>query len=1165
MSCKRSSKTLLLVALLTGLSLAVPGWSQESRATLVGRVVDATDAVIVGARLKATNVETGVVAAAETNESGGFRIPYLLPGKYRLTAEKEGFKTYLQDNIQLRVNDSVDLTVRLTVGSLTETVTVQAEAALLETADSSTGSVIDERRLLELPQRGGNPLELERLSPGAVNLTTIRIMKLSSPDGTSNLSVNGSGNLRTQYNLDGVSNTTNDRGRGYGRVAFIPPSSGVTEFKMQGNPYDAAAGHVLGAVISVGTKSGSNELRGSLYYWARNSVFDSANFFDNKAGLSKLVYQDHRYGLTVGGPVRLPRLYNGRNKTFFFYSWEENRFGQPSTSNQTSSVPTAAERTGDFSALLALGSGYQIYNPFTTRAASTAGRLQRDPFAGNIIPRNLLNPAGLGLVSLYPLPNQGGTAAGQNNFYFPDIRQQLYDSHLARIDHAFSESHRAFLRLTHFGYQIPKDLLGVPATREMFHQFNRGVALDDVIVLSPRTVLNLRYGIVAAEFPEMRVTQGTDLTTLGFSPAFTKLLNPALAAVPRTAISGFATLSNWSDGDGQNTTLTHHWVADMTRLKGPHSFRFGADFRLFRGFATRYQTSITPTLSFANTYTRGPMDNSAAASLGQELAAALLGIPGGSMDSGPNPNTALQNLYLGTYFQDDFKVTPKLTLNLGLRYEYEWPITARFDPLVAGFAANTASPIAAQAIANYAKSPIPELPASAFAVNGGLTFANQGGNGRSPFKGNNGEWLPRLGLAYRLTSKTAIRSGYGIYFGSLGVDTFIPIQTGFSQSTPIQATLDSGITYTTMLPNPFPNGLLPALGAKGGLSTNLGQAISFFDAGLKQPYSQRWSFGVQRFLPGQFLLDVSYVANRATHLPVTQQINSTPAKYLSTLPTRDQTTNNSLTLQFPNPFNGLNSVYTSQITRAGLLAPYPQFGAISVTRSMGYSWYHALQARAEKRFSNGLSLQAAYTFSKFMQATEMLNNSDTRPYRVISDSDRPHVFTTSSVWEIPVGKGRRFGKTLPPPVSLVLGGWQLQNTIIRQAGQPLGFGSNALFAGDLHNIPLPKGQRDVSQWFNVKAGFNTVSAQQLVNNIITFPLRFSGVRSDGQATWNFSLMKKYKVSERLSVQFRAEVYNAMNHPSFDTPNTSPTSSTFGTVTAAVSEPRNWQFALKLLF
>jgi hypothetical protein len=1143
---------------------AAPAFSQESRASITGRVVDSSGGAIAGAKIQATNSETGVVVPAQSNESGAFLVPFLLPGKYKVTASQSGFKGWSRNDVELRVNDALALDIRLEVGALAETIEVHGGAPSLETADSSLGHVIDERRLTELPQRGGNPFELERLAPGVVNLTTLRIMKPSSPDGTSSISVNGSGNFQAQYNLDGVTDTTNDRGRGYARVAFIPPSASVTEFKMQANPYDASVGHTFGPVINVGTKSGSNGLHGSAYYWARNSALDAANFFDNKAGLKKAVYQDHRYGFNAGGPIEIPGLYHGRNKTFFMYAFEENRFGQPSTSNQTSTVPTATEKIGDFSGLLALGASYQIYNPFSTKPAPTAGRYVRDPIPGNIIPKNLLSTPGLALAALYPRPSQTpSTTDGRNNYYFPDVRQQIYDSHLVRVDHVFNPNHRMFLRLNHFGYTIPKDLLGIPATKEIFNQYNRGLALDDVIVLSASTVLNIRYGVTAADFPERRVTQGTGLTKIGFSPAFATLLDPTITPIPRVTVSGFATLSNWSDGDGSNNAITHNLVGDVTHLKGPHTLRFGADGRLFRTFANRVQTSIAPDLSFANTYTKGPQDNSTAASLGQEFAALLMGIPGGSMTRNPTATYAAQDKYAGVYLHDDWKVSSRLTLNMGLRYEMEWPLSERFNRLVGTFDPNATSPVAAQAIANYAKSPIPELPAAAFQVKGGLTFVNANGSGRSPYKGNHGEWLPRVGMAFQIDSKTVFRAGYGIYFNTLGVDTFIPIQSGFSQSTPIQASLDNGQTYPSLLANPLPNGLLPALGAGGGLATNLGQAVSAFDPNLQPPYSQRWSAGIQRSLPGRFVIDISYVGNRGTHLAALQNLNATPAQYLSKSPFRDQTAINSLTQQFASPFAGLNSVYTAQISRAALLVPYPEFGAITMNRSLGYSWYHALQSRVEHRFSKGYTVQVGYTWSKYMQATEFQNPTDTVPYRTISDSDRAHVFTTSGVWELPFGHGRHFGAATPKPVDFAFGGWQLNGTVVRQSGMPLGFG-NALFLGDIHNISLPKDQRSPDQWFNT-SGFNKVSAQQLANNLQTFPIRFSGIRSDGQATWNFSLIKNYKIRERVGMQFRAEVYNTMNHPSFSTPNTSPTNSSFGTSTAVDSEPRNWQFALKTTF
>jgi hypothetical protein len=1133
--------------------------AQDPRGSLTGTVLDASGALVPGAEVRATKIDTWVTARGVTNEAGRFNIRFLLPGVYRVTAAKAGFKTYSQDNLEVRIDDTLDITIRLEIGSIAETVEVRAGASLLETSTSTLGQVVDERRMLELPQKGGNPLELQRLVPGVVNLTNLRTMKSSSPSGTSGTSVNGTGTNATLFNIDGVSNTTNDGGGGKLRVAFIPPSAAIDGFKLESNPYDASVGHVYGPVINISTKGGTNELHGSLYYWAKNSAFDSMNFFNNKAGLSKLVYQDHRYGASAGGPVVLPHLYNGRNKTFFFYTWEQNRWASPAATNQFATVPTTAQRGGDFSGLLAVGSQYQIYNPFTTRPA-TSGRYQRDPYPGNVIPKSQINTVGTNLAAIWPLPNQTGTRDGQNNYYYPDIRQQRNDSHMARIDHAFGPSNRLFLRLNRHSFYDPKNALGIPATLNIFNQFKRGAALDDVIVLGPTVILNLRYGVTNGEYLERRATRGTDLAALGFSPALTNLVDAKLATVPRIRAGSYATLSDWSDGDGGNAAVTHSWFADVTKLRGSHSFRLGTDVRLLRTFANRYSGAISPDLSFSSTYTRGPLDNASTAPIGQELAALLVGIPEGNMTTAGS--YAAQDKYFGVYFQDDFKATPKLTLNLGLRYEKDWPVTERFNRLVAGYDFASASPVEAQARVNYAKSPIAELPASAFAARGGLTWVNSNGWGRSPYNGNRGQWLPRIGLAYQINTKTVLRSGYGVYFDTLGVDRFIPIQIGFSQATPIQASRDSGVTYISTLNNPLPTGLLAPLGASGGLATNLGQAIQVFDPKLKAPYSQRWSFGLQRSLPGQYVLDVSYVANRSTNIGATRQINNTPAQYLSTQLVRDQKTIDYLTAQSPSPFSGLNPVYSSQISRANLLRPYPQFGDISVSQPIGYSWYHSLQVRGEKRFSQGYTLQIGYTYSKFMQATEFLNPTDATPYRVVSDMDRPHVLTLSGLWELPVGRGRRFGNNLPSPVNVILGNWQFDATVVRQAGSPLAF-SNIIFNGNLKDISLPKDQRDVDRWFNTDAGFEKDSKLQLANNLRTFPIRLSGARADGQATWNFSLLRNFRIWERLNAQFRAEAYNAWNHSSFDIPNRTPTSTAFATITNTLSEPRGWQFALKI--
>jgi len=1153
----RIQKHLLAVVLIL---LSSSAWAQDPRGTVLGRVTDPSGGVIPGVDIRVTNAETGVAVAGTTNERGNFNIPFLLPATYTVTAEIGGFKKYVREGIQVRVSETVELNIQMEVGTITETLSVTAETPVLDTSGASLGQVVDEKRILELPLFAGNPVELTMLTPGVVNATDLRIRKAGFNNAPSQMATDGNGQYNNEFQIDGVSNNFANGVNGTSRVAFSPPPTAIREFKIQTNPYDASVGHTIGAVTNVSTASGTNQLHGEVHFWERNSALDAPTFFQNKNNTKKAVYQDHRYGASAGGPVYIPGVYDGRNKTFWYYAWEANKWGSPQSGTRT--VPTEAERDGDFSALLKLGSQYQIYDPKTTRA-ETGGRFRRDPFEGNIIPAGRLDPVGQKLLSLYPLPNQPGTSDGRNNYFYSLSASEDYYVHLARIDHAFSDNHRLFARVHYDFWEEDKDHWFGDYTAIVLNRINRGFALDDVYMLNPKMVLQVRYGITSQDFPERRVTRGYDLASLGFSQSLVGLVDKDLATIPRVQVSGFDDLGRWESGDGSDTSLTHSVSGNLTRLQGNHNLKFGADIRVYRGNHNRFPYSTAPSLSFANTYTRGPLDNSAAAPIGQELAAFVLGVPGGSMEY--SASWAMQEKYYGVYLQDDYKVNSKLTLNLGLRYELETPLTERFDRLVAGYAYDQSNPIEAEAKAKYALNPIPEIPPDQFRVLGGLTYVSTGGIGRSPYRGEKNNFLPRIGFAYQLFPTTILRGGYGIFYDTLGVNSNIGIQTGFSQSTPIQASLDSGLTYVATTANPLPNGLISPPGAAGGLETNLGQALSFYDYNIKQPYAQRWSLGIQQMLPSQFMIEATYVGNRGTRLGVTRNINNTPAQYLSTSPARDQATINYLSQSFKSPFAGILPIYGANMSRANLLRPYPHFGNINVEQPIGYSWYHSMQNRVERRFSQGFTFQLSYTWSKLMEATSFLNATDPLPYEVVGGFDRTHRAAASGIWEVPVGRGRRYGASFPSVVEGIIGGWQLSGIFARQSGPPLSFG-NVIFNGDVKDIVLPGDQRTAERWINTDAGFNRVSSQQLASNIRTFPLRFNGIRGDNQVRWDFSIIKTFRVKEETRIEFRAETYNAWNQTSFNTPNTTPTSSAFGTITSVVSPSgRSWQFALKIVF
>jgi hypothetical protein len=1234
---QRRDRFPFLAALLSLLALAAVALGQESRGRIIGQIVDGSGAVIPSAEVKVTNLATNVTVTATTNDEGSYSVPFLLPGEYRVTAERSGFKRYLQDGVEVRVSETVQLNITLEAGGLSETVEVKGQTPLLDTTTPSLGQVIDQRRVQELPIFSGNATELTLLAPGVVNSTDMRLRKAAFNNAPSQISTDGNGTFNNEFTIDGVPNTFSNGN--VARVAFSPPVYAIKEFKIQTSAYDASVGHTIGALTNLGTASGTNEFHGEAHLWERNSAFDAPNFFVNRNFVPTAaqptkkipVYQDHRYGASIGGPVWIPKAYKGTNKTFFYYAYEGNKWGVPTTF--TGTVPTAKQRLGDFSELV--GGTYQIYNPFTTVPAA-GGRFSREPFrcdasgnpltplangrqpaggtACNKIPTALLNPVALKLVNLYPLPNQAGTSDGRQNFFSTPKALEDYYVHFARVDHAFSENHRVFGRIHYDWWEEDKNDHFLNRNNALIlNRINRGLAFDDVYVINPNNVLNVRYGLTYQEFPERRASQGTDLASLGFSSALTSLVvDPSLATLPRFTAGAYSTVAPWETGDGTNTSMIHSVAVSMTRLQGNHNLKFGTDIRVYRAFGNRFPQSTAPDFAFNSNFTRGPLDNSPAALIGQELAQMLLGIPSGSMARAAS--YATQDKYFAFYLHDDFKLRRNLTVNAGLRYDLELPMTERFDRLVAGFAFDQSNPLEAAAKAKYALNPVPELPVDQFRVRGGLTFAGANGNGRSPFKGEKNNFMPRLGLAWAINQKTVLRSGYGIFFDTLGVNTTLPIQTGFSQSTPIIATQDNGQTYIATLQNPFPNGLIAPQGAAGGLLTNIGQGLQFFDPNLKHAYSQRFSLGLQRELPGGFVVDAGYVGNRATRIAVTRNYNATPARYLSTLPTRDQATIDFLSRNSPNPFSGLNSVFGANISRGNLLRPFPQFGDINVEEPIGYSWYHSLQSQVEKRFSSGYTVQLAYTWSKAMQATEFLNAADALPTEVISDIDRTHRLAASGIWELPVGKGRRFGNDLPGVVNFFVGNWQLSGVVTIQSGAPLGFG-NRIYYGDLRDIVLPKDQRTSDGWFNTAGfvalrdttrqpnqqlilgangqpiwvdyndpcknrynatscpgtplttlrGFNRDAAFQLASNIRTFPLRFSGIRGDNQQRWDFSLTKTWPINERFKAQLRAEVFNAWNQTNFNAPNTDPTNTAFGTITNTAGDPRNWQFAFKLTF
>ncbi len=1143
---------LLCLFLLSTFDCAV---AQETRGQIFGSVQDASGSVLVAVTVKAVNLGTGVETVAVSNDQGEYILPLLLPGEYRVTAEQPGFKRFVREGIAVRVSDRIPVDIRMEIGQVTETVHVQAEAPLLETATASMGQVIDNRRIAELPLKDGNPIMLANLAPGVINLSTGGWSRPFDVNSPSSIATDGTRTGNTEFSLDGAPNIQRTA------VAYIPPADIVQEFKIQTASFDASLGFATGAAVNVSIKSGTNDLHGTLYHFLQNPVLNANRFFTNRAGLPKPIVRLNRWGTSGTGPVRLPKLYDGLNRTFWTYAYEGIYSADPRGTIITA-VPTAAQRQGDFSSLLRLGTQYQIYDPATIAPAPN-GRFSRQPLPGNLLPASRINATARKLMEFWPEPNTAGTADGSNNWTTPGPEWDRFHSHIFRVDHNFGARHRMFLRGDKNDRLQQFDVRFNNAVGGQFQRRNRGLAVDDVYVFNPSLILNTRYSYGRFIEGTRPINLGIDLVSLGFSQTFANQIRtttPDGVKFPNIRVSGYGSFGDHTHNS--RFTETHEWAANFTQLVRSHNLRYGLVYRVLRENAfNRAQSSGQ--LDFATDWTRGPLDSSPGAPMGQSLASFLLGLPtGGGIDV--TDSYAEQSKVGALYFHDDWKVTSKLTLSLGLRYEWETPVTERFNRSVRGFDFSAASPIQDAARANYAQRPIPEIPPSEFRVVGGLTFASLGGQPRELWSPDRNNWMPRFGFAYQMDSKTVWRGGYGIFYELLGLTRQQVNQTGFSRNTALVPSIDNGLSFAATLTNPFPDGLARPLGAAGGLSTFLGQGVSFFNSRQVNPYMQRWQLSLQRQLLRDSVLEVGYIGNRGTDLRIGRQLNPIPRQYYSTSGVRDQAAIDFQSAAVPNPFFPLlprTSLAGSNTTRSQLLRPHPHFTSVAYNHEQGYSWYHSMQTRFEKRFRSSYTVNLSWTWSKFMEATGYLNDTDPVPERVISDQDRTHRVVITGLWELPFGPGRRWGHSAG--AGKLIGGWQVQAIYQRQSGPPVGFG-NAIFNGSLAAVPLSSSQRSVDRWFNVDAGFERNSARQLGANLRAFPTRFSGIRGDVMDNWDISLFKNTSLSERARLQFRAEFINAFNHAQFNPPNTTPSSTAFGRLTGESQWSRTIQFALKLV-
>jgi hypothetical protein len=1152
--------------------------AQEFRGTISGTVTDPAGAVVPDAKISAVESATGTKLQTASESTGDYTLPFLSPGNYDLTVQATGFKESIRKGIHVAAGAHVVIDIALEVGNTTQSVEVTADAPLVNTENAAVGQTITTKEVEDLPLNGRTPLVLASLSIGVLATGQPSLIHPFDSGAAAGWSIAGAAAQTNEIQINGSPDATWD-----GRLAYSPPADAVQEVSVKTFDTDSSSGHTAGGTINQVMKSGTNALHGSAWEFNQPNTLLANNYFNNKNGLLPPVTHYNQYGITAGGPVFVPKAFDGRNKLFWFFAWESVKDSQPNTT--LLSVATPKERTGDFSDLLAVGTQYQLYNPYSATQSGTL--ITRAPYSGNIIPASQLSPIAANYLKLMPLPNLPGSANGFNNYASTAPTPDDFSNELGRMDYNASDRDRMFFDIRRTDYiQTKNNYFANASTGSILTRANWGGTFDNVFTLNPTNVFDLRVNFTRMDEAHPSPSQGVDPAALGF-PAYMTTTSQYLQ-MPNIAFAGatgFTTMgfTGANKLPSQSFQLFGSWV----KLKGNHSFKFGGEFRQYVLNTVSYANSAGSFSFSANSWVKATSSASSTVVQGQDLAELLLGLPtSGSYDL--NTSAAYFEHYGAVYFQDDWRVRRNLTLNLGARFDYDAPYHEKYGRTVNGFDGTSTNPLSAAATAAYAAKPIPQLPPANFKVLGGLTFPTDG----AMYQQTSHIISPRIGLAWTpdaMHGKTVVRSGFAIFvqpvtisqLGIGGAYSTNPIQQqyGFSQTTSYTASNNSFLSPATNLSDPFPTGIKQPVGSSLGLGTFAGQTIQVMDPNIKDPYSIRWNFGIQHSFTPNTVLEVVYTGSHSVALPIyVTQLNGIPASYLSTLGTRDQPVITALSATNANPFAGLATAQNgSTATVAQILAKFPEFpvgtgsggtGVIELNHTAGSSFYESLNVRFQKRFSDGLTAAANYIYSKTIDRTTWLNDTDPAPEKRISPNDHPQRIVLATAYELPFGRGRKFSMGGSRTANIIFGDWGLNSIYTYQVGAPVTWVNGSTTSpGDYVYFGAPivlDNRNNNSPAFNTTA-FDTAAANQFQYHIRTFSTTFPNLRMDGINEWSPSVSKRFFFTESANLQLRLEAYNVLNHPTFGPPNTTATSAAFGTITTQANRPRTLQIGARLVF
>jgi hypothetical protein len=1121
--------------------------AQVNKSNLTGVVHDQSGSAVPHVAMRLTNVATGVTREETTDATGLYRFTLLDFGEYRLEADASGFRKSIREGIRLDVGETTTVDITLELGAQSEAVTVTAESPLLRTETASLGSSVETRAISELPLVGRNPYVFLEFSSGIQYFGDPTAVNPWDNFGPSNFTSNGS-KAASEFLLDGIPNMRIDI------VSFSPSPDAVQEMRTQTNAFDAEYGHSGSAFVNVSTKSGTNEFHGAVYWYLRNSDLNANDFFNNRNGIDKTQNKQNTYGMAAGGPVWLPKLYNGKDRTFYFADFEGTQIRSAGLS--LAQVPSLLQRDGNFSQTTDVaGRPITIYDPTTTRQSGSG--FIRDPFPGNVIPKNMMDQVALNALNFYPLPNRP-PAPDLSNFQLANPSGRKWASLAMRGDHQINSSNTLFMR---FGWNHRTDpsqpfygdcctAAGNPTTgQDVFIRANLAGAVGHTWIASPRTVLDFRMGLTRYYEANVMFGEGFDLTKLGFPTSFAKSV--LFSTFPRFDMNN--DLQNLGAGRTTSRIFINQYnpMMNVHHNFGRHALKYGVRFQVGQ------ENQFNPVRSggffqLNRAFTQGPNPTVTSVTAGYSFASFLLGdISQGYTDYNVRPTQS--NRFYSLYLQDDWKITDRLTLNIGLRAEHEGPVIDRYNHGNSGFDFGVASPLAAQVAANYAANPIPQL--AALNLRGGLGFLGVNGAPTGNLSMPAIDWAPRFGFAYRATNFMVVRGGYGMFYVPNLLANYQ--QVGFSQQTQMVTSLDNNLTPYNHLANPFPNGLIPPSGSSLGSLSGIGQSITAGGAPIgKVPnfypgISQQFSLGFQFALPSQMSLDVSYVGNNSQRLNIYNGSSTSNGRNVNQYPNQYLALGAGLNARVPNPFYGVitdptTSLSQQTITVSQLLKPFPQFLNITETPlPAGRSHFDSFQLQLNKRMSRGLYFGVAYAYSKYMESVAYLNANDARPSQVISTADHPNRVVLNGIYELPFGRGKPYLSNARI-LRDVLGGWQAEWITTLQAGPPLTFAAGTA----IRTTKSSANPQTVNQWFDLSQ-----FSPQPPFTLNTLSIQLNDLRAPGISKWDVTAMKKIRITERIEFRLQGEFFNAFNSAQFNPPNTTVTSPTFGKITSDAISPR----------